>query len=484
MPSEATTKLYERLTEDLTRAIKDGVLVAGERMPSIRQTSQARKVSITTVLRAYMQLESRGLIESRPQSGYFVRKPVQQTLPATLSMSQPPDASAEVDVSRVVLATLKTIQRRDAIALGSPFPDQDLFPTRKLYQCLSAVSRRTDLSHIGDGLPPGHPDLIRQIARRHLEAGLTVDPREVVVTAGATEAINLCLQAVARPGDTIAVESPTYYAMLHAIERMGMRAVEVPTHPDEGINLAWLRHTIETHGVTACMVMPNFHNPLGFKMSDARKQELVALAEEYKVPLIENGVYNELYYGDGPVTTLKSFDTRGWVLHCSSFSKSLSSSFRVGWAVAGRYQQAVEKLKFLNTLTTPPLAQLAIARYLENDGFDHHLRALRKTLAQHAAMMGSMVKRFFPDSTRISTPQGGYVLWVELDGQVDTMDLYRKALARGLTVAPGRLFSNSNMYGNFLRLNFSHPCTSECEAAVVALGKMAEAARQKPASPP
>lgn len=473
MSSEAPATLYERLTDELARAIKDGVLAAGERLPSIRQTSQARKLSITTVQRAYLQLESRGLIESRPQSGYFVRNPAAQAPSLALAMTHPPETSTEVDVSRIVLATLRSIRSRGAAALGSPFPAPSLFPTRKVYQCLTAVMRRRDLPHMDDGLPPGHPELIRQIARRHLETGLTVDPREVVVTAGATEAINLCLQAVAKPGDTIAVESPTFYAMLHAIERMGMRAIEVPTHPDEGIDLAWLQHAIERHGVTACMVMPNFHNPLGFSMSDARKRELIAIAERYKLPMIESGVYNELYYGDTPPTTLKALDTQGLVLHCGSFSKSLSSSFRIGWALTGRYQQTVEKLKFLNTLTTPSLTQLALATYLETGGFEHHLRRLRLTLAQQADIMSAMVKRFFPPGTRVSRPQGGYVLWVELSTVLDTMDLYHQAIEKGLTIAPGRLFSNSNMYAKFLRLNYSYPWSADSEAAIVELGKMA-----------
>lgn len=466
-------KLYERLSDDLERAIRDGVLRAGERLPSIRETCRARKLSVTTVSRAYLQLESRGLIDSRPQSGYFVRPLQAEPAWEPIAASQPLDASTDVDVSRLVLATLKSIRSQGAVPLGSPYPDPTLFPWQRVHHKISTFAKRHDARAMLDDLPPGNPELIRQIARRHLDTGLAADPGEIIVTAGATEAINLCLQAVARPGDTIAVESPTFYAMLHAIERMGMRAIEIATYPDEGIDLAALAHAIERHPIAACMVMPNFQNPLGFMMSDEKKRELVALSARHGLPLIENGVYNELHHDDAPPTTLKSFDTQGLVLHCNSFSKSLTPGVRIGWALPGRYRQQVEKLKFLNTLTTPTLPQLGVAEYLKNEGFEHHLRRVRQTLAQQAGIMSAMVKRFFPEHTRLSRPRGGYVLWVELAPQVDTMDLYREALERGLTIGPGRMFSTSNTYGHFMRLNYSYLWSPEIEAAVIELGRMA-----------
>ena len=222
-----------------------------------------------------------------------------------------------------------------------------------------------------------------------------IDPNEIVVTVGATEAINLCLQAVGKAGDIVAVESPTFYAMLHAIERMGMRAIEVATHPREGIDLAALETILDQHQIAACMVMPNFQNPLGFQMPDEKKRALVELISKRQVPVIENDVYNELYYGDAHPTSLKSYDTEGLVLHCASFSKSLTSAYRIGWALPGRYRDQVEKLKFLNTLTTPTIPQLAIAEYLEHDGYEHHLRHIRKIYAQQANIMRAAVQRFF-----------------------------------------------------------------------------------------
>ncbi|CAM2193545.1 Transcriptional regulator, GntR family [Paraburkholderia kururiensis] len=477
-------KLYEKLTADVEAQIRGGVFRAGERIPSVRQTSQQYRVSIKTVIRAYLQLESRGLIESRPQSGYFVRAAAGGKRQASrkneggegLSASRPAAVSAQVDVSRLVLATLRSIGVDKAVPLGSPYPDPSRFPSAKISRYAYNIARRKVQWGVTDELPPGHPELIRQIARRYAENGVPVDAREIVVTVGATEAINLCLQAVAKPGDTIAVESPTFYAMLHAIERMGMRAIEVATHPREGIDIDALADLLAKRRIAACMVMPNFQNPLGFQMPDEKKRALVELLTRHDVPVIENDVYQELHYGDVHPTALKSYDTAGIVLHCASFAKSLTAAYRVGWAMPGRYRDQVEKLKFLNTLTTPSIAQLAIAEYLKNDGYDHHLRRLRQAYAHQAKLMRATVARFFPEGTRTSEPQGGYVLWVELPRKVDSMQLYRDALEAGITVGPGCMFSAKGGYGHFIRLNYSYAWSPEIEQAVIAVGRLVAAA--------
>lgn len=467
-------RLYETLADDIQSQIAKGVYQPGERLPSVRQTSQQRQISITTVIRAYLLLESRGLIVSRPQSGYFVSTREAYETPAVAAAKPKPIAiSASVDVSRLVLSTLRSIATDDAVPLGSPYPDPGAFPFEKLNRYAYAAARDDSLRGMRDALPPGHPKLIRQIAKRYSEKGVTIDPAEIIVTVGATEAINLCLQAVAKPGDVIAVESPTFYAMLHAIERMGMKAIEIPTHAARGIDVDALASIARDQRIGACMVMPNFQNPLGFEMPDDAKRALVSLSAELNMPLIENGVYNELYYGDTYPTTLKQYDREGLVLHCSSFSKTLASAYRIGWALPGRYRDQVEKLKFLNTLTTASIPQLAIAEFLEREGYEHHLRRLRKTYAQQANLMKAIVTRFFPAGTRLSNPAGGYVLWVELPEKVDGMKLYQLALERGITVGPGYMFSASGSYRNFIRLNYSTPWSPEIEQAVITVGKLA-----------
>jgi DNA-binding transcriptional MocR family regulator len=466
-------KLYETLAADFSSLIAQGVIQEGERIPSVRQTSQHHKLSISTVIRAFLLLESQGVIESRPQSGYFVRKrPILPTPAADAEATlTPPDLTCapELDTTTLVLSTLRSIDQ-GSIPLGSPYPDPAPYPWLKLNQYAHSIGRRYPHWNMMGDLPPGNPELIRQIARRHMEHGLAVNTSEIIITLGATEAINLCLQAIAKPGDAIAVESPTYYALLHAIERMGMRAVEIETDPETGISLEALERAINTESVTACIVMPNFQNPMGYLMSNERKRELMELLTKYDVPVIENDVYHELYYGDSHPCSLKVWDTKGLVLHCNSFTKSLSAGYRIGWTLPGRYKAQVEKLKFLNTLTTSAQPQLAIAEYLSNNGYDYHLRKIRKNYNQQASIMSSAVQRFFPDGASISTPSGGYLLWVGLPGNVRALDLYARAQERGISIGPGNMFATGDAFQHWIRLNYSYAWTAEIEAAVRTLG--------------
>jgi DNA-binding transcriptional MocR family regulator len=465
---------YQQLADDLAAAVRDGLIAPGERLASVRQAGRLHGLSVTTVLRAYALLESRGLLESHPQSGYFVRAPARavpaaQSAPASVPFKA---TAAEVDVSHLVLATLRSIQQDGKVPLGSPYPSPALFPSRRISQAASRIARHYDHSSIFDDLPPGHPELLRQIARRYTESGMRVAPEEIVVTVGATEALNLCLQAVAGPGDTIAVESPTFYAMLHAIERLGMRAIEVPTDAAQGMDIEALADIIAAQPVAAVMSMPNFQNPLGFLMPEARKLQMVSLARQHQIPIIENAVYSELYYAANPPGSLKTYDTDGLVLHCSSFSKSLTSAYRIGWALPGRYRDRVEKLKFLNTLATPTIPQRAIAEFLAQGGYERHLRRIRRILAQQRDLMRASVKRWFPPDTQVSLPAGGYVLWVRLAPQIDSMQLYQRALAQGITIAPGRMFSISDRYRHYIRLNYSYAWSPAIENALKTLGQL------------
>lgn len=465
-------KRYEKLAAELEEQVRQGVLLPGDQAPSVRRAARQYRMSAGTVVRAYLLLESRGVIESRPQSGYFVRaRPGADTL--ALRVSQPSAKPSAVDVSALVLSTLRSIRVHGAVPLGSPYPDSSRFPSRRIGRHASAIVRNLKEWSLLDDLPPGNPELIRQIARRYLENGRPVDPNEIIITLGATEAINLCLQAVARPGDAIAVVSPTFYAMLHAIERLGMRAVEVATDPVTGIDIDALERVIDAEGIAACMVMPNFQNPLGFQMPDTHKQRLVALLTARNVPVIENDVCGELYFGESHPTSLKTYDTAGIVLHCSSFSKTVTTAFRIGWALPGRYRDAVERLKFLNTLTTPAIPQRAIAEYLRNDGYGLQLRRVRRAYAQQAHIMAAAVRRFFPPGTKLSQPMGGYVLWVQLPGGVDAMDMYHAALAQEVTVAPGHMFAPGDTYRHCIRLNYSMPWSPRIENAVRTLGLIA-----------
>lgn len=469
--------LYEELADDVEGLIRRGVYKPGERLPSVRELSKQYGRSISTVIRAYLRRESKGFISSRPQCGFYVCDssastddgPVLPILPST-----PVSVSSPVEVSRLVLSTLRRIQVDHAVPLGSPYPDAAALPFDKLNRIAAKIGRSRKMWGVGDALPPENYDLVRQIAKRHLDGGLVVDPNQIIVTVGATEAINLALQAVASRGDTVAVESPTFYAMLHAIERLGMRAIEVPTHPMLGIDTDALSGLIKRDHVKACMLMPNFQNLLRFEMPDEKKEDLMTLLGEHEIPVVENAVYNELYFGKAAPTTLKKFDRKGLFVTCASFSKSLTAAYRIGWVIAGVYRDKIENLKFINTLTSPPIPQMAIAEFLETGGYERHLRRLRKNYAYQTKLIRALIHRFFAlrDSdfrtARGLRLVGGDAFQGGCDGEV-----YRQALERGITVGPGHMFSNfENTYRNFIRINCSSPWFSRIEEALVTVGKI------------
>jgi len=323
-----------------------------------------------------------------------------------------------------------------------------------------------------DTLSPGDANLRRQIALRYLLDGLHVPSDEIVVTNGALEALNLCLMAVTRPGDTVLIESPTFYAALQSIERIGLKAVEVPSHPRDGIDLNLMESALERHKPKVCWLMTNFQNPLGSLLSNDKKKSLVELLTKHQVPLIEDDVYGELYFGEKRPAPAKAYDTDGLVMHCSSFSKCLAPGYRVGWVASGRYSKIIERLKLTTTLSTSVPAQIALANYLKKGGYDKHLRNLRHTLTVNQIKFIDAVQQYFPEGTRLTKPQGGYFLWVKLPDGVKALDVHRIALANGISIAPGPIFSAQRGFTDYIRLNYGHIWDTNVEASLVTLGKI------------
>jgi DNA-binding transcriptional MocR family regulator len=470
---------YHQIAEELAGLIDKGVLRPGERIPSVRRASRQHGVNPGTVLHAYEQLEARGMIEARPQSGFYVRARHLGRAPEPAT-SVPRSRVTNVDVSRLVFQVLHEIKHPETIPLGSAFPSPELFPLEKLNRMAAAVARRQSPWVSVADLPPGNAELRRQIALRYLESGCMIAPEEIIVTCGAMEAINLCLQAVAQPDDAIAIESPTFYSTLQAIERMKLRAVEIATHPREGIDLNGLQAALRAHPIRACILITNFQNPLGSLIPDAKKQALVHLLARHKVPLIEDDVYAELYFGGSRPRPAKAFDRNGLVLHCGSFSKCLAPGYRVGWTAPGLYRVQVEQLKFMTTLSTASLPQAAIAEFLKHGGYERHLRRLRHMLCVQCHEMMRAVDQYFPRGCRMTRPQGGYMLWVELPKIVNALRLHQLASAEGISIAPGPIFSAQRKYRNYIRLNFGHPWSPVIERAVSTLGRLIIALTGKP----
>ncbi|MDR7099003.1 DNA-binding transcriptional MocR family regulator [Lysobacter niabensis] len=466
-------KRYQALADDIARSIRAGLLKPGERLPSVRQASAARKLSPATIFQAYYLLEAQGLVESRARSGYYVTRTAAALPPEPETASRPDGESRAVDVSELVFEILESAMHRDVVPLGSAFMSPTHFPLDRVGRAMATAALHLDPWSTVDDLTPGSAALRRQIALRYLIDGMDVSIDEIVITNGALEALNLCIAAVTRPGDAVLVESPCFYACLQSLERSGLRAIEVPTHPRDGIDLDALEGAIARHGPRACWLMPTFQNPLGSTMPEERKRALVELLARHDIPLLEDDVYAELHYGPRRALPAKAFDRDGRVMHCSSFSKSLAPGYRIGWVAAGRHARDIARRKLTSTLNTNVPAQIALARYLERGGFDRHLRRLRRLLAEQQARYIAAIAEAFPPGTRVTRPAGGYFLWLELPEGVDALRVQRRAASAGISLAPGPMFSASRGFGNCLRLNCGHPLDARIEAALGELGMLA-----------
>jgi len=464
-------KRYEQLAELLAADIRNGKLAPGTRLPSIRKLKGQHGVSPSTVFQAYYRLEHLGLVRAQERSGYFVAGSGQSPLrePEPVLMAQ---MSASVDINQLVFSVLGAVQDRNILPLGSAFPSPKLMPLARLAKSLASSARYIDPWDSVASLPPGHLALRQQIALRYLGMGMPQAPEQIIVTNGALEALNLCLAAVAKPGDLIAIESPGFYAAAQALERLNMRAIEIPVNPKEGVDLLVLERVLREHPVKACWFMTNFQNPMGVTMSDSGKQALVALLARYQIPLIEDDVYGELYYGSRQPLPAKAYDQHGLVMHCGSFSKCLAPGYRIGWVAPGRFAKEIEQLKLMTTLSASLPAQAAIADYLQTGSYDKHLRKLRHALEAQLASLNEAVRLHFPADVRVSRPQGGYFLWLELREGFDTLVLHRLAANQGISIAPGPIFSASRQYRNCIRLNFGSPWSPAFDQALAALGAL------------
>ena len=472
LDANTTTPLYEQVADRLHGLIRDGTLTPGDRLPSVRKLKQQLSVSISTVLEAYRLLEDRGIITARPQSGYYV-KPTALDLPDEPSQSTPLCHSCPVDMSSV-LHVMKLWLEPDVIKLGAALPGMDHLPLNTLNRLMGQVMRADPMAVHSYAMVPGCEPLRREVAKRMLDAGCSITPDQVVTTAGATEAYYLALRATTQPGDTVAIETPTYFALLEAMNSLGLNVLELPTHPREGLSLTALEAALQTQSVATCLLVSNFSNPLGACMDDRKKKALVDLLNCYDVPLIEDDIYGDLAFdGDRP-KAIKAFDTDGRVIYCSSVSKTLSPGLRVGWCIPGRYQPTIERMKVVVNHMTAIAPQLAVASFFANGGYDRHLRQLRRIYHQQMNQMLQAILDYFPAETRVTRPNGGHVLWVEIGGGFEAIALLEEALHHRISIAPGPLFSAANNFQNCFRLNTGLPWTDELDQAMQTLGYLAK----------
>jgi len=463
--------LYERVARLVESQIATGTLRTNDRIPSVRTMSRSAKVSVSTVVQAYVHLENIGLIEARPQSGFYVRPPDPKMLPAPrtkITRSRRP-----VSVASEMLDTCReALSRSDMVPLNGAFISPALYPNQRLNNLTREVLRDHPL-HAGELImPPGDAELRRQIAKRMAIAGAPTDAAHVVITGGTMDAITLTLQVLCQPGDTVLVESPTYFGLLQVIEHLRLKVVEVPNHPGVGIDADAVRNIVRTTRLAAAVLMPNFNNPAGTLTPDDAKQDIVATLTGNEIPIVEDDIYGDLHYGSVRPTSMRAFDDAGLVISCGSVSKTIALGYRIGWAVSPLFHTEITRAKFYSSVAAPTLQQLVLARYYASGGYDRYLRKVRTALSVNAQHFIDAVSRYFPVGTRVARPAGGVVIWIELPAQIDGSVLFRTALASRIGIAPGVVFSAKADYRNFVRMGCGLPWSATLERAIEKLGRL------------
>jgi len=463
--------LYMQVAGGVEKMIAEDVLKIGDKLPSVRVLSEEYGISMGTAFQAYYHLEGKGLIESRPKSGYYVRFN-HKRFPALPKMMQPDSLSHTVSVKEMISNIYSDITADHKMNFALAVPDASLLPAAKLNKSVVHALRNSKDHCIQYEHTQGNIDLRKQIAKLAFNWGGKIKPEEVIVTNGCLEAMTMCLRAVTNYGDTVAVECPSYFGIYQAIESLGLKVVEISSDPTTGLELASLEKAIEKFNIKACVCVPNFNNPLGSCMPDENKKQLVDLITKHNIPLIEDDIYGELYFGKNRPRPCKYFDTKGMVMHCSSLSKSLAPGYRIGWTLAGKFFEEVRQIKRMHNISSPTLTQAAMAHFLQHGRYEYHLKNLRKALHTQCLRYIQSIISYFPADTKISRPHGGFVLWLELNKNVDVFKLRSEAMKQHISVVPGKIFSASCNFSHCLRISFGKPWNDDIDYGLKVLGDL------------
>jgi DNA-binding transcriptional MocR family regulator len=463
---------YQDVAHFITALVDNGTLPIGSRAPSLRQICRQHRISLSTALQAYRLLEDQGLLEARPQSGYYVARDRASAL-KTPAISRPSAKPTAVTASGLRLELLEYTRDPALVPLGSAIPGAELLAAGRLDRFLARAARVKGLESNTYTEPKGDLHLRQEIARRAARWGQALSPEDIVITCGCTEAINLALMAVASPGDTIAIESPTYFGFHRAIEALGLKALELPTDAATGIDLAALAQALKSRRVAACLLSSSFNNPLGCTMPDEKKRAVLDLLTRCRVPLIEDDIYGDIYFGKERPRPFIALDRRSDAIYCSSFSKTVAPGYRIGWIVPGAHMQKVLERKVALTLANPVLTQVALADFLSSGGYDSHLRRARRAFQYNITQMTRAIGKTFPEGVKVTRPAGGFVLWLELPRPLKSRELFRRALEEGICFVPGEVFSATGRYHNCLRLSSGYPWNARIEKAIATLGALA-----------
>lgn len=451
--------LYLQIKERLQEQIEQGILPPATKLPPTRYLADELGVSRVTVVNAYAELEAEGWVQAYVGRGTFVSDPRRQAEETWTSepfawqttLLRPPGVSA----SNMLADMLDLAQHPDLISFAMGAPATDLLPVRDFRQAINSVLRRDGAEALQYDKAAGYEPLRAKIAEILHARGIRARPREVLITSGSQQGLDLVARVLTKPGEYVITESPTYLGALDVFQSYGVQVIGVPVD-EKGMQVELLEELIEQHHPRLIYTIPTFQNPTGVTMSLKRRERLLELARQYHIFILEDGVCSELRYKGLPLPPLKALDQKGYVIYVNSFSKILLPGIRVGYMVAsGHIRERLIAAKQSADLFTSSLMQRALAEYLAAGHLDRHLaQVCRVYKARRDAMLDGL-SRYLPDGAKWTVPLGGLCLWVTLPSRISTVQLYLSAINYGVAFAVGSVFRPDGRSSSTLRLNFA-----------------------------
>jgi 2-aminoadipate transaminase len=463
--------VYRQIADQIRGEIAARRVTAGSRLPPIRDLARRLRVNRDTVALAYETLAAAGVVESAVGRGTFV------CLPGRTAIGE---AAAFQPVLSPLTERLLDFERArprfgsgsGAVPLHAVFPDPSLYPAADFRRALNRVLIDAGPDLLGYGGPQGHAGLREVVARRLRRASIDVGADELVLCHGASQGIALSLRLFAEPGDTVALEEPTYTNVLATVSGLGLESTPIPMR-EEGLDLTVLERALRRPEVKLLYTIPTFHNPLGTTSTREHRTALLEIAARCGKPVIVDGYEMDLRFAGRPVPSLAALDRAGLVVHLSSFSKSLFPGLRAGAIAArGRLVDALVALKHATDLSDAMPLQAALAEFVGRGAYDRHLARLRRVLRSRCGALLDALAREMPPGARWTTPQGGYQVWVELPEGIDTSDLLADAVGAGVLFAPGAQFHHDGRPSSGLRLSFAMADEASVRRGVAALGRV------------
>lgn len=399
---------YEIFTTVIEEQIRSGILQKNDRLPSVREIRRKYTLSTSSVQSGFEHLMIRGLIKSSPRSGYFVLG-TQNEDHGGIRKKTSPVARDELFMKNMIL-TSKRIS--EVSSFNTAVPGDLLIPQKLILRTMQEVIREKGAALLRYYPSNGLEFLRQHIARQMNAYGCELNPDELIITDGALQALTIALRSVTKAGDVVAIDSPCVFSVLEVITNLGLKVIEIPVDQKTGFDMEYFRKVCAEHHIRTLVITPNFHNPTGTVMSDQSKKELLEIAEERKICIIENDMYSDLYFGEERPRCIKSFDRKGLVMNYSSFSKTLAPGIRLGWLYAGNFYSKAERAKFVLGRSVSPVYQELVLKLLQSSSYQRHLRSFRKKLYGQEAQLSEALRKYFPEDSCFQRPEGGYSIWM------------------------------------------------------------------------